>query len=56
VAATLNRVSPASSGNAGDSHINVFALPDGACLVLSRDAAEPVVRTAQNKARAEALP
>jgi hypothetical protein len=56
VAVALNRVSPASSGNAGDARINVFSLPDGARLVLSRDPAESVVRTARNQVRAEALP
>lgn len=39
-----------------DTSVNVFELPDGARLVLSRAPAEPTVRTAQNVSRSAALP
>lgn len=56
VAAALNQVHPTSSDNAAEAPVKVFALPDGARLVLSRTPTELAVRTAQNKRRAEALP
>ena len=56
VAAALNRASPLSPEPANVAPINVFTLPDGACLVLSRASAAAVVRTARNQATTEALP
>jgi hypothetical protein len=59
VAAALNRTSAADStqsGHAGDNHIEVFTLPDGARLVLSRMPLDPAVRTARTQQAIEALP
>ena len=42
--------------DSGDTRVQVFALPDGAQLVLSRRPAEMNVRTAQNRAEVDALP
>lgn len=56
VAGALNQMRPVTAEEAADAQVKVFALPDGARLVLSRTAAESAVRTAQNKAPAEALP
>lgn len=56
VADALNQMRPVTPDQAADALVTVFALPDGARLVLSRTAIETVVRTAQNKTTAEALP
>jgi|GEM_PF-2440217 len=55
VAAALNQAS-ASADQAADAHITIFTLPDGARLVLSRNASQPVLRTARNPVASEAMP
>ncbi|MGE0115803.1 MAG: hypothetical protein AB7T07_13080 [Steroidobacteraceae bacterium] len=54
VALALNRGSATTA--ATDMRVNVFVLPDGAQLVLSRTPAETAVRTAQNLPQPAALP
>jgi hypothetical protein len=56
VAAALNRVSPALPDQEANAPVNIFALPDGASLVLSRTLAEQALRTAQNQMHPAALP
>lgn len=49
-------LSQATADVGNGSKVSVFALPDGARLVLAQTVAEPALRTAQNLARPEALP
>lgn len=56
VAMALNRVSPMSGSDTRAAAITLFALPDGAQLVLTRSSAEPTLRTARTESDTEALP
>lgn len=56
VAAALHQVGTATAADVANARVTMFALPDGACLVLSRTPAELAVRTAQNLGPLEALP
>ncbi len=55
VAAVLSR-GDADTANASNARMQVFVLPDGARLVLSRLPAELTIRTAQNRTDGEPLP